>query len=200
MLTRVFLKFENRDIKITRVNTIFITKYVNLKLFIYFNFVRCWGPLWSNAIFRASTFIEKSMSIHNTQKILTIKIVKALEHFAKIIWYHIAEQTLLCLAATLWLVQWQLWTPSNLLMNSIESPCKSFWSTEFTDEYAVFINIDLLVLVWEPKKANLILVFFNASPVTPRSTRMQCARPGDYHSLGPTLDQYHPPKVTPHMH
>ena len=26
---------------------------------------------------------------------------------------------------------------------------------------------------------------------------MHCARPGDYHSLGLTLIQFHPPKVTP---
>ena len=43
-------KFENRGIKIARVNLIHITKSFNLQLFALI-FVRCWGPLWSMAIF-----------------------------------------------------------------------------------------------------------------------------------------------------
>ena len=37
-MIEIFRKFENRDIKIARVNSILITKSINL--FIYFNFVR----------------------------------------------------------------------------------------------------------------------------------------------------------------
>ena len=47
-------KFENSGFKIARVNSILITKSTNLLLF-YFNFARCWGPLWSKAIFRAQS-------------------------------------------------------------------------------------------------------------------------------------------------
>ena len=45
LMIEFLIKYTNRSIKITRVNSILITKSFNLELFT----VRCWGPLWSKA-------------------------------------------------------------------------------------------------------------------------------------------------------
>ena len=48
-------KFENRDIKIARVNTILITKFINWQLFKLILYGVGRGPLWSKSIFRAQS-------------------------------------------------------------------------------------------------------------------------------------------------
>ena len=65
LITELLRKFENRGIKIARVNSILITKWINLKLFsliLYGVGFRC----DRRRFFVHSPFIEKSMSIHNT--------------------------------------------------------------------------------------------------------------------------------------
>ena len=42
-MVELFRKFENRGIKIARINSILIIKYISLV--IYFKFVRCWGSV-----------------------------------------------------------------------------------------------------------------------------------------------------------
>ena len=50
-------KFEKCDFKIARVNSIFITKCINLV--IYLNFVRRWGSFRSKAIFSAQSIYRE---------------------------------------------------------------------------------------------------------------------------------------------
>ena len=47
-------KFENYRNKIARINSILITKYINLQLFAWILY-GVGGPLWSKAIFRAQS-------------------------------------------------------------------------------------------------------------------------------------------------
>ena len=51
-------KFENSGIKIARVNSIRITKSIDLQLFTLIFYV-VGGPLWSKAIFRALSIYRK---------------------------------------------------------------------------------------------------------------------------------------------
>ena len=51
-MVEFFRKFENRGIKIAPVNSILITKYIDLKWFSLILY-GVGGPLWSKAIFRA---------------------------------------------------------------------------------------------------------------------------------------------------
>ena len=53
-MVEFFRKFENRGIKITRVNSILIAKSLNLQLFTLILY-GVWGPLWSKAIFSAQS-------------------------------------------------------------------------------------------------------------------------------------------------
>ena len=51
-------KFENRGTIISRVNSIIMTKSINLQLYTL-NFVRCSGPLESMAFFRAQSIYRE---------------------------------------------------------------------------------------------------------------------------------------------
>ena len=53
-MVKFLRKFENRRIKIVRVNSILITKSINLQLFTLILY-GVMGPLWSTAIFRAQS-------------------------------------------------------------------------------------------------------------------------------------------------
>ena len=78
-------KFENRDIKIARVNSILITKSINLQLFIFILY-SVGGPLWSKANFSANfsdnlndlnyPFIEKSVAKAKIRYRPMLKFVK----------------------------------------------------------------------------------------------------------------------------
>ena len=55
--------FDNRGLKIGRVNSILITK--SIYLVIYFNSIRCWGPLGSSAIIRAQSINREVNAFSN---------------------------------------------------------------------------------------------------------------------------------------
>ena len=63
---QILIKFGNCDIQIefAKVNSILISKSINLV--IYYNFVRCWGPLWSKAIFCAQSIYRDVCDSHIT--------------------------------------------------------------------------------------------------------------------------------------
>ena len=57
-MVKFLRKFENRGIKIARVNSILITKSIYLQLFT-FTLHGVWGPLRSKAIFRAQSIYRE---------------------------------------------------------------------------------------------------------------------------------------------